>query len=58
VGEAAAVVEVVEEEMVVEEGPGLVDVPDRGAPGAPSGGSGSSALGHGNWTPGGHALGS
>jgi hypothetical protein len=52
------VAEVAEEEMAVEEGPRLEDIPDRGAPGAPSGGSRSSALGHGNWTPGGHALGS
>jgi hypothetical protein len=63
VGEAAVVVEVevaeeVVEGVVVGEGPVREDVPDSSALGAPSGGSGSSAQGHGNWTPNGPGRGS
>jgi hypothetical protein len=52
------VAEEVVEGVMVGEGPVREDVPDSSAPGASSGGSGSSAPGHGNWTPDGHARGS
>jgi hypothetical protein len=48
----------VAEKVAGEEGSGLEDVLDRSALGALSGGSGSSAPGHGNETPCGHVQGS